>query len=72
MAIYELTADKLQVASETTFAQFGIRERGDLQRLLRDQIGVIAPDTLVITEEFGEWEDSRRRIDILALDRERL
>jgi len=32
------------------------------------QIDVIAPGLLVITEEFGEWEDSRRRIDLLALD----
>jgi hypothetical protein len=39
-----------------------------MQRLLREQIEVIAPGTLVIAEEFGEWEDSRRRIDLLALD----
>ena len=48
----------------------GFHERGDLQRLLREQIGAIAPDTLVISEEFGEWEDSRRRIDLLAIDKQ--
>jgi hypothetical protein len=41
-----------------------------LQRLLRSNIDVISPDTLVISEEFGEWEDSRRRIDLLGLDRD--
>ena len=31
---------------------------------------VIAPDVLVISEEFGGWEDSKRRIDLLGIDRE--
>ena len=31
---------------------------------------MIAPNLLVITEEFGEWEDSRRRIDLLAIDQD--
>jgi hypothetical protein len=43
---------------------------GDLQRLLRDQVSVIAPDVLVVSEEFGEWDDSKRRIDLLGVDRE--
>ena len=46
-----------------------MQERRDLQRLLRENVEVIAPDTLVIAEEFGDWEDSRRRIDLLAIDR---
>jgi hypothetical protein len=25
---------------------------------------------LAIAEEFGEWEDSKRRIDLLALDKD--
>ena len=29
---------------------------------------MIVPDTLVVAEEFGEWEDSRRRIDLLGID----
>ncbi len=31
---------------------------------------VIAPETLVISEEFGCWDDSRRRIDLLAVDKD--
>ena len=27
-------------------------------------------ETLVISEEFGEWEESRRRIDLLGLDKD--
>jgi hypothetical protein len=70
MPIYEITPDRLHKIEETSFSAVGVRERADLQRLLRNQIDVIAPDTLVIAEEFGEWEDSRRRIDLLAVDRD--
>lgn len=70
MAIYEITTDKLEKIPETNFAHEGIKERDDLQRLLREQIEVISPNTLVISEEFGEWEDSRRRVDLLGLDKD--
>jgi Domain of unknown function (DUF4268) len=70
MALYEITSDSLNKIEETSFDRAGIRERFDLQRLLRSQIEVIAPDTLVIAEEFGDWEESKRRIDLLALDKD--
>ena len=70
MAIYELTSDEIRPIEETRFSAAGINERADLQRLLREQVEVISPGTLVIAEEFGEWEDSRRRIDLLGLDKE--
>ncbi|MFC1536856.1 hypothetical protein ACFL48_03450 [Pseudomonadota bacterium] len=70
MAIYEITSERLEKVAETNFASEGIKEREDLQRLLRHQIDVISPNTLVISEEFGEWEDSRRRVDLLGLDKD--
>jgi len=70
MTIYELTKDNIREFEETGFAELGVSERGDLQRLLREQVKVISPDTLVIAEEFGDWQDSRRRIDLLGLDKE--
>jgi hypothetical protein len=69
MPIFRLTKDTIQPLPETSFPHHGIKERGDLQRLLRANIGVVAPDVLVIAEEFAEWEDSKRRIDLLGLDR---
>lgn len=69
MAIYELTSDTIREIEQAKFSEVGIKERVDLQRLLRDQVEVISPGTLVIAEEFGEWEDSRRRIDLLGLDK---
>src|SRR4051812_15171162 len=70
MAIFELTADRIHQFKETTFSAVGLKERSDLQRLLRSQIEVISPGTLVICEEFGEWDESKRRIDLLAIDRD--
>ena len=70
MGLYELGPDSLVPLGQTTLASENVRERRDLQRLLRDQIDILDPDLLVISEEFALWEDSRRRIDLLAVDRE--
>jgi hypothetical protein len=70
MAIYEFTQTGINALERTTFSSAGMHERRDLQRLLRENVEVIAPGALVISEEFGEWEDSRRRIDLLAIDKE--
>ena len=69
MTIYHIQSDKLEAVTQTTFAAEGIKERGGLQRLLREQIEIISPNTLVVAEEFGEWEESRRRIDLLGIDK---
>ena len=69
MSIFEVTTDSLKELKRTDFASQGLRERTDLQPLIRDQIEVLDPDLLVISEEFGDWEESKRRIDLLAVDR---
>lgn len=68
MALYEITSDNLKKIENTTYAETGLYERGDLQRLLKKQIEVVLPGTLIISEEFGEWDASRRRIDLLGID----
>ena len=68
MPIYEFASDEIRSVDKTTFDQAQLQERRDLQRLLRANISVISPSTLVIAEEFGEWTESRRRIDLLGVD----
>src|ERR1017187_741748 len=68
MPIFEITQDRLIPLQPTNFSSQGLRERGDLQRLLRDQVKIIDPDVLIVSEEFGDWEDSRRRVDLLGVD----
>ncbi len=70
MSIYEIATNSLIPLKLTDFARERLRERADLQRLIRDQIEVLDPDLLVLGEEFGDWDESRRRIDLLAVDRE--
>jgi hypothetical protein len=69
MAIYQAVNGRLSAIEPTTFSKAGYKEREDLQRLLKQQIAVISPDTLVISEEFGDWADSKRRIDLLGIDK---
>ncbi|MBN2582240.1 MAG: DUF4268 domain-containing protein [Planctomycetes bacterium] len=70
MVVYELTNSSIQTLEPVSFSDVGLEERSDLQRLLRKQIEVISPETLVIAEEFGEWEESKRRIDLLGVDKD--
>lgn len=69
MAIYSIKGTELVELEGTTFQAEGIRERDDLQRILRERMEVISPETMVIAEEFADWEDSHRRIDLLCLDK---
>ncbi len=76
MPIYEITDGGLAPVSPTTFADEDIKEREDLQQLVKGRIAVLAgelPDVdelMVLSEEFSDWEDSRRRIDLLCLDKD--
>jgi hypothetical protein len=70
VALFEMTADALRAIPPTDFAAEGIWERKDLQRLLRDNISVVDESLLVIAEEFGDFEGSDRRIDLLCIDRD--
>ena len=72
MAIYRMVKGKerLDKVDQTSFGDEGILERKDLQRILRDQPDVLEDRLLIISEEFGNWQDSNRRIDLLGLDAE--
>lgn len=68
MPIYRVDEGKIVPLERISFASRGLQERSDLQTLLKSHIDVISSDTLVVAEEFGDWEDSRRRIDLLGID----
>ena len=69
MAIYEISDDTLKLLESTTYADSDIKERKDLQQLLKKQVDIISPKTLVIKEEFFNW-DSNKRIDLLGIDKD--
>jgi hypothetical protein len=68
MPLYDVTSEGLLLRVPVSFARLAMYERADLQRLLRDDIRPLGDDLLVVAEEFGEWQDARRRIDLLAID----
>lgn len=70
MALYRVADQKLEAVRATSFAEERMLERRDLQRLLRSDISPLTEDVMVLAEEFGNWEDSGRRIDLLCLDRQ--
>ncbi len=69
MPLFVLSPGHLLDVTRTTFAAEHLKEREHLQALLRQRISVVAQDVLVVAEEFGEFADANRRIDLLGLDR---
>lgn len=69
MALYEVREAGLEPQPVAAFRDLGLYERNDLQRWLRDEISPLGDDLMVVAEEYGNWEDARRRIDLLAIDR---
>ena len=70
MPLYTFKDKQIAEVTSTNFWTVGIRERDDLQAALRDKIDVVSPDTLVISEEFSEWSEGARRIDLLGIDKQ--
>lgn len=69
MSICKITATDILPLETTSFVREGVQERDDLQRLLSRNIDIVVSGALVIAEEFRRWDDSKRRIDLLAVDR---
>lgn len=68
MPIYALTDEELVPVAATSFSAENIHERRHIQQLLKANISVLDPGLMVIAEEFGDWIDSSRRIDLLCID----
>lgn len=69
MTLYTFSNKELAKIPNANLGTEGILE-GEIQAALRDQIDAISPDTLVISEEFLEWSEGARRIDLLGLDKQ--
>ncbi len=70
MALYNISEKILTTLEKTSFTIERLQERYDLQEAIKKNIDIVAPGCLVISEEFSDWEDSRRRIDLLAIDKQ--
>lgn len=70
MPLYTFKNKQISEVTSTNFWAEGIREREDLQAALRDKIDAISLETLIISEEFSEWSEGARRIDLLGIDKQ--
>jgi hypothetical protein len=68
--LFTLKDRQITEIASTQFSAEGIQERTDLQAALRDNIDVISPDTIVLSEEFSGWTEGARRIDLLGIDKQ--
>lgn len=70
MTLYQVKREtrSLHRITPNTFRDVAMRERQDLQVLLKNNPQIIEPDLFVFAEEFSSWEGSLRRADLLALD----
>ena len=69
MPLYRWNPNNLNPMPSVTFEAAQLRE-ADLQRVLRDQPDVLEEGLFIVSEEFSNWQDSSRSIDLLALDNE--
>ena len=69
MPLYRWNTDNLEAVPPTTFEAEQLQE-ANLQQLLRDQPDVLEEGLFIVAEEFSNWQDSGRSIDLLALDDE--
>lgn len=67
--LYDMTSGTLNQVLSTTFKAENVLERTHLQAAIRDRIDVVGGDLLVVAEEFGDFEDTNRRIDLLCVER---
>lgn len=67
--LYDMTDGALTMVSTTTFKAEQVLERTHLQAAIRDQISLLGEDLMVVAEEYGDFADTNRRIDLLCVDR---
>ena len=71
MPLYSISNAELKAVATTTFADQAILERKHLQAMLMRDPSSLGDDLLVLCEEYTNWQDSNRRIDLLCLSRDR-
>lgn len=64
------TENRLRKLEEKRFADLQLRERGHLQEWLANMPTALGEEMLIIQKEFDGFDDTRERLDLLALDKE--
>ena len=70
MPVYRVTSQDFEPLTETSFEAEQLYERSEIQRRLRDRPEILEDGLFILAEEYGDWVESNRRVDLLALDRD--
>jgi len=62
-------ANRITRLKEVRFSDLGFRERNHLQEWIANQPDVLGEELLVIQKEFDGFDDTRERLDLLAIDK---
>ncbi len=70
MFTVDQNSNRIYPVKVETFGDLGIRERDNLQEWLAHEPSALGEDLLIIQKEFAGFDDTRERLDLLALDKD--
>lgn len=63
------TANRINKLEEVRFSDLGLSERNHLQEWLANEPEALGEELLIIQKEFAGFDDTKERLDLLALDK---
>ena len=70
MFTLEHESNRLSPVKTRRFSELGFTERKHLQEWLAHQPDALGEELLIIQKEFDGFDDTRERLDLLALDKD--
>lgn len=67
--VYDKASGRFSSSEETDFRSHGLLERQHIEKWVADFPEILGEDLLLITTEYDEFDRTRERLDLLALDR---
>ena len=68
--LFRIKRDEKQsdLVEEVDFSTLGLQEPRDIQRWVADNPRILGDDLLIVTEQFSDFDRTRERLDLLAVD----
>src|SRR5882724_8111026 len=63
-------ANRITRLESASFSDLGLGERQHLQEWLANEAGAFGEELLIIQKEFAGFDDTKERLDLLAIDKE--
>ena len=70
MFLLDRDSNRVTKVTPRTFSDLKFSERNHLQEWIAETPSVLGDDLLIIQKEFDGWEETRERLDLLALDKQ--